>query len=608
MNSGYIVVEGNSYQDALFKGLNMLGLREDQVNIEILESKKAFLFKKEYCKLKIWAKTDVKMEEEGQESGENRDPQTEQAVEGDKFKLDYEPDGVYLTVLINSKVNVSDILDLLNKKLVKNYDHESIIKSIENRGAPEKIAPYQEEILIDSRLQVNVSKDKLVASISMTEPMGGKVLTVEDIRQALKEKGIIFGIDQNTIEEVVEVNIFNENIIIARGKPPIDGEDAKVIYTFSKEDDALVPGPILDEGGRIDYKNLDRIRNVKADDLLMEIIPPTEGISGTDVYGNEIPAKPGSPANIKRGKNIRESEDGLKIYAAIDGEANFENNTIYVSEIITIDGNIDNETGNIKFNGKVNIKGTVKSGFKVEAEGDIEVFGVVENATLISKENITIHRGVQGNNQAYLHCLGDFKSRYIENANVRAAGSVEADAILHSNIIAKNKVVATGKRGLIVGGSIKAGEEVRANILGSNMGTSTIIEVGIDPEEKDRYESLKAEIAEMEKNIDNTKKAIDLLTKMSKQQKLTKERENLLVKSIKTYEVLKKKHSSIAEELLDLSEKLQQSNSGKIHSSVIIYSGIRAIIGNNVRQIYDTLHNCTLYVKDGEIVIGPYER
>ena len=239
---------------------------------------------------------------------------------------------------------------------------------------------------------------------------------------------------------------------------------------------------------------------------------------GTDVYGKEIVAKKGNPAIVKAGKNVKESEDGLRIYAAKNGEVYFENNIIYVEETITINGNIDNKTGNIKFNGKININGNVRSGFMVEAEGNIEVFGVVEGAKLISKGDIIIHRGVQGNNQAYLYCLGNLKSKYIENASINSAGNVEADVILHSNVIAKNMITVSGRKGLIVGGNIKAGKEVIANILGSSMGTSTIIEVGIDPKEKANYEQLKKEILDIEKNIENTKKAITLLNKMSKQQ------------------------------------------------------------------------------------------
>ncbi|HZJ77025.1 MAG TPA: FapA family protein [Oscillospiraceae bacterium] len=606
MDSKYIIVEESSYEDALSKGLSILNLTKDEVDIEVLDTKKSILFKKGYCKLKITPGTIIKKME--QVSSRNEDIIEKVKME-DEFHLDYRSDGVYLTILTDSGINVSDISDFLSKRSVKDCDYDEIARLVEDeRGIAKKIAPYQEKILVDSTLQINVSKTKLEASISITEPIGGKMFSTADIIQDLNREGIVFGIDKKKIEEMIEYNIFNQNMMIAQGKLPLNGDDAKIIYAFDNKSHTSVPGTIIEEDGRIDYKNLNKIRNVKAGDLLIEIIPATEGITGTDVYGNEIAAKEGNPAIVKKGKNVEESEDGLKIHATENGEVCFEDNTVHVNENITVNGNVDNETGNIQFNGKININGSVRSGFKVEAEGDIEVFGVVEGATLISKGNIIIHRGVQGNNQAYLHCLGDFKSKYVENANIRSAGNVEADVILHSDVIAKNKVIASGRKALIVGGSIRAGKEVRAGILGSGMGTITVIEVGIDPEEKDNYEQLKAKVASIEKNIESSKKAIDLLSRMSKRQKLAKNKEELLVKSLNTYEVLKKKHSFLTKELQVLSEKLKDSSSGKIHGSKTIYSGVRVIIGSSAKQIYDELHNSTLYVEDGEIVIGSYER
>ncbi|HZK57639.1 MAG TPA: FapA family protein [Clostridia bacterium] len=456
-------------------------------------------------------------------------------------------------------------------------------------------------------LQINVSKTKLEAAILLTEPTDGRVLSTKDIIQELNEKGIIFGINRDKIKEMIQGNIFNQNIIVAQGKPPINGDDARVVYIFSNESDVSIPGTI-GRDGRIDYKTLNKIRNVKAGDLLIEIVPPTQGISGTDVYGNEIVAKKGNPAVIKKGKNVKEGKNGLKIYATGDGEVCFKDNTIYVDEVITIDGNIDNETGNIQFNGKVNIRGNVKSGFKVEADGDIEIFGVVEGATLISGGNIIIHRGIQGNGQAHLYCSGDFKSKYIENAHIKSEGNVEADVILHSDIIAQNRIIASGKKGLIVGGNIKAGKKVGAKVLGSNMGTNTVIEVGIDPKERDNYEQLKGEIESVGKSIEDSRKAIDLLNKMAKQQQLTGDKEDILAKLLITYEILKKKYSTLTEEMQILSGKFQSAKGGKICASVAIYPGVRAVIGNSVRQIYDELHNSTLHIEDGEVTIGPYEK
>lgn len=601
MTNEYIVVEGDTYNDALTKGLKSLNLTDDQVKVEVLHEKKGFLFKKGLFKLKL---TPISV---GYDADIQSDKNINDTKKG-KFYLDYRPDGVYLTITdIPSKVSIGDVLDFLTKKYVKDYDYEKIAQCLENqKGDSIKIAPFQDEFLIDSNLQIDVSKNKLEVTILLTEPSGGKILSATEIVDNLNKNNIRFGIINRKIEEVVNRQVFNQPILIAQGKAVINGEDGQIIYPFN--DETASRNTIIDEDGRIDYKNLNRIRNVNEGTLLVEIIPPTEGINGMNVYGNEIIAKKGKEVLIKKGKNVVESEDGLKIYAAKDGEVHFIDGTIYVDEVININGDIDNETGNIQFNGKINIKGNVKSGFKVEAEGDIEIWGVVEGATLISKGNIIIHRGVQGNNQAYLQCSGNLNVKYLENVRVKCGGNVESDAILHSDVTTKDKIIVSGKKGLIVGGDIKAGKEVKANVIGSNMGTITRIEVGIDPEEKKYYEQLKVEMLNIEKNIDSSKKAIELLNKISKKQQLTNEKQELLVKSLKTYKVLNAKYDDITKELQELSARFKEPNNGKVHVATTIYTGVKVTIGSCSRQIYDELSNCTLYIKDGEVSIGSYEK
>ena len=46
MTDKHIIVEGSNYEDTLLKGLNTLNLTESEVDVEVLETKKNFLFKK----------------------------------------------------------------------------------------------------------------------------------------------------------------------------------------------------------------------------------------------------------------------------------------------------------------------------------------------------------------------------------------------------------------------------------------------------------------------------------------------------------------------------------------------------------------------------------
>ena len=189
--------------------------------------------------------------------------------------------------------------------------------------------------------------------------------------------------------------------------------------------------------------------------LLATIIPATKGENGEDVYGNIIKAKDGKKISIPKGKNVSISEDGSKIISMIKGEVKIIDNKINVFPIHTIEGSVDNSTGNIKFVGKVIVKGNVLTGFTIDADEDVEVYGVVEGANIISKGNIILHRGIQGINKGELICEGDLIAKFIENCRVYAKGNIQTEAIIHSVVYCGKKLEVLGRKGLIVGGKLE---------------------------------------------------------------------------------------------------------------------------------------------------------
>ena len=166
---------------------------------------------------------------------------------------------------------------------------------------------------------------------------------------------------------------------------------------------------------------------------------------------------------------------------------------------------VDNGTGDIDFSGSVHVKGNVKSGFKVVAHGDIIVDGVVEGAHLIADGQIIIKRGIHGMSKGILDSKSNIISKFIENATVRSGGYIETESIMHSNVSAFSEVLVSGRKGFIMGGMVRAGKKVEVKSLGSDMGTMTQIEVGIEPAKKERYGKLREELTKRQKEMDQIK-------------------------------------------------------------------------------------------------------
>ncbi len=609
MAKDFVISDGISYEEALNKGLEKIELSPEQVNVKIIEEKKAGLFRKGYVKLKIINKEEI-TEKIIDEIVDTQDKYNALIDEGDFFQINYQPAGIYLTVTRASNLEfdkkVELITDHLDKKEVENYELDAIHECLRGDiNTPIIIAPYQEEILIEPEIIIETSRDKMEAYITIIEGERGVAPTLEMIEEKLSEKGIIFGVDKDKIDQMLKSKTFGIKLLIANGKKAQNGRDGKVIHHFDTHKDFK---PQYLEDGSVDFKNLNLINNVEKGQLLAEIIPPTEGVEGKNIFGEKISALDGKEVKISRGKNIIKDDEGLRFLSEVDGQVLIKDGKLHVSKIYEIPGDVDNSIGNIDFNGNVVVRGNVKSGFTVKANGDIEVNGVVEAATLLAKGNIVLNRGIQGNNNAYLQCDGDLVSRYIENTTIKSGGSVEAGCILHSNITAKKNVEVKGRRGLIVGGLVRATEEIVANTIGSHMGTITNIEVGIDPDEKQRHEELKVDISEMSKNIKNLEKTIQLLNRMGKSRGLDDKKRDILSRSIKTYDILKEKYSKLMDQSKLIESKLQDSRGGKIHVSGTIYPGVKITILNAVRIIYDEFNNSTLFRKEGEVSIGPYEK
>jgi uncharacterized protein (DUF342 family) len=208
-----------------------------------------------------------------------------------------------------------------------------------------------------------------------------------------------------------------------------------------------------------------------------------------------------------------------EVIAEADGQVIVKDNRISVMSIYEVPGDVDFSTGNIDFVGTVTIRGDVKDGFKVYAGEDLIIQGVVEAAELKAGGKLTIGGGLSGSDRAEVSCQGDANIKYIRNARVEVGGNLTVgQAVMHSKVTVGKKITVAGKKGVIVGGQVIAGEEVNAASMGSNFATPTEVIVGEMVGVRDEVQKLENEIKTATENLEKTKKGMlflkDLSTKM----------------------------------------------------------------------------------------------
>lgn len=538
------------------------------------------------------------------EIGLNKDAE----VNNGFFDIKYCEDGVYLTVYPvvknGKKVEIQEVLDKLNRKQIRSFNKDIVeIAVFKADEQAVKIAEPQLETKLNATATVMVTPDKMKVFLSLTKPEGGRMLTISEIMELLKNNGVTCGIDNNILQSIVEHPIYNEMICIAQGTYPVNGQNGKVEFHF---DTNRQYKPTILEDGRVDFRELNIIESVKKGQKLCSLISPVPGTKGENVAGTKIPAVEGKPAVLPKGKNVEITEDGQTLIAGIDGQVNYIEGKVNVFASFEVQADVDNSTGNISFVGNVVVRGSVLSGFEIEAGGSIEVWGVVEGAVLKAGGDIILRRGIQGHGKGVLISGGDIISRYIEHSNIEARNDIKAEAIMHSNVKCGNNLEVTGGKGLLVGGSCKVGKEISAKVIGSYMATSTDLDVGVDPGLRERNKAVKEEIVTLETDLKKADQAIFLLRKLETAGMLTPEKREILVKSVRTKVFFSSRINELKQELNIIEEKLQQDSLGKIKCSNCIYPGSRITIGSCKMNVRETLQNCTLYRDSADIRVGPY--
>lgn len=434
-----------------------------------------------------------------------------------------------------------------------------------------------------------------------TETSGISKEVADDIIKEVKNI-IKVGLLEEDLIRLLADERYGEKTLIAEGIKPIDGKDGYVKFNFDL-DKKLIP-KILDDG-TVNYKELGIVNNVRKGDLLAELIPAEEGTNGYKVTGEPIKYKEGKPPYIKYGKNISLLENERDLVSEVDGLVELKGNKIVVSEVFEVKS-VGNETGNIYFNGTVIVRENALNGFQINAEGNVEIKGVVEGAYIENKGDIIVRQGIRGYNRPTIKTEGNVTTKFVENAIINADKDIIAEAIMHSEITSRENISAIGKKGLIVGGVCKAGKEIKAKTIGSSMATTTILEVGVDPYDMQRKKELENYIITIEDNLDKIMKSLVLLDNLKKANRLDSEKDKMYIKLIKTRTALLNNLSDTKNEHERLENSIKNSSRGKIKVSETIYPGVRITIGNSTFFVRDEMARCTFYREEGEIKIGPY--
>ena len=413
---------------------------------------------------------------------------------------------------------------------------------------------------------------------------------------ALKEKGVIYGIDQDAILELDEKGAEKSMVVVARGRKPEPGKDGWYEYFFDTD---VKRKPKLLEDGSVDYQNIKWFEIVEKNQRVAYYHSAESGVSGKKITGEVMSAPKGKELPPLRGKGIALLPDQKTYVAATSGKIALRGENLIITNVLIVE-NVTKATGNIDFNGSVYVRGMLGDGVVVKAAGDVMVDGFIEAAIIEAGGDIILRKGNNAGGKGYMKAGKDVMGSFFENVNIEAGGDIKANYCLKSNISADGSVQITGRNGRLAGGSIEAGRGIVTYDLGNPAGIATKVKVGREQGYFKRKNALLNSIEKTEKELHLLKNAYQDF-----QKKFKPEIRNTNPIYLKLEDAVYTKGN----ELKELQEKLEQLEdevaNGKNERIVVlgkVYQGVSVYI-NDTKWYTVEAKNVTIRKIDDMVVL-----
>jgi uncharacterized protein (DUF342 family) len=331
-----------------------------------------------------------------------------------------------------------------------------------------------------------------------------------EIFKTLQNKGIAEGILYDAFNEFST----NRDFVIAQGVAPVNGEDAVTRYYELSE-----RKPTIHQDGTVDYYELSFIDEVEAGDWLGEKIYATEGLPGRTLKGVVLPARKGRDKPLYYHKETVEEvalEHKIELRAKINGAISMLGRNISVQKVLTIHGDVGPKTGNIEYDGNIQITGTVMDGYSVKATQDISILstmGIGAIESIISETgDIYIKGGIFGKERAVISAGRDVFVKLANDCTIRAGEKINIGLYAMGSKLYAKYVYLDKIRGKIIGGSVHAQVQVVSAFIGNEMERPTIVQIeGFNRTEvKQELETLLKEYQELLNDVEKIRKEVDI--------------------------------------------------------------------------------------------------
>lgn len=533
------------------------------------------------------------------------------AAQMEQIRLGME-EGLEVSVYMDSSIS-ADTMKTTREKLLFAKDSSALVNDMLSLSSNEIMASIEAELEASQKLNkgadvasstspktqtsVSIAQDGMSASLFLAPPQD-EPYTVEHLVTFLAEHNIKQGINLASLQRIVRKELYNEAIVIARGKDAINGSDGFFTFHFSPE--KKDHKPVILPNGSVDYFNNASYEFAKEGDLLAEYTPATPGEYGYSVSGKLIIPKRGKDLPVLRGKGIRMTEDKKQYFATCSGQIEYQNNKINIVNCLSISKDLDISVGNINFDGNVEIMGNIIPNMVVRATGYVKVNGYVESASIYAAGDVVLAKGIQGGDISYIEAGGNVFAPFFESTTIKCGGSLNANHILNCDVTCADGVLLSGKRGLILGGITRALRYIDATTVGNRAELPTTLILGVDSEIIKKYGETMQAISKSKLEITALKKNLVIFEEQNQTEHYT-------------YKTLQQAIKIREDDLVSLTNQLNECNriieaaaSSCAGFRGSVYPGTIISINAEKHQVKEEQQQVTFRLRDRKIIMEEY--
>jgi uncharacterized protein (DUF342 family) len=437
-------------------------------------------------------------------------------------------------------------------------------------------------------------------------------VSAEMILQCLQDQGIVGGIASERIGQLanqVRLGTCKRGMyIIAQGTPPDPGQEAQLeILAKSTSQPAKARSLVA------------FAEEVQPNQLVARRTPYKPGKPGRDVKGHPMPPPPDTSHPIRAGKGVRLEQDGEleNYFATAAGTLKLANDELSVSStpLLSVDKDVGIATGNLQFQGDVNIQGSVQRGFSVKATGDILIGGQVEEGCVVAtRGNIAIGGGVLGRRTKVV-AQGSVQAMFVEDATMAAGRNIVVERVNRGRLRAGNRVMISGRGsegGSVVGGQVWALRRIDLSVAGSpdgaltSLAVGTNMAVGVTEEQAEKLDRMQRFLEQSGKQMAQLLERlgisrIDPVQIRSLIQAASEQRRKILLHYTRQLGRLAQLHQQVVGELQVIEEQISKAGELEIRVRDRVYPGVNIRLGSHQLNLEEVHRAVRFRVVGGEL-------